>query len=97
MYGATAYILYIMPSVQASMLLCIHLTQLEPAAMTGYLSLLTYMTYCLYVQAKELETELDAALIAVEDQISVESCKDHDVSRTALGKHLYRSNQIISM
>ena len=32
------------------------------------------------VQAKELETELDAAFIEVEYQISVDSCKDHDVS-----------------
>ena len=32
------------------------------------------------MQAKELETELDAAFIEVEYQISVDSCKDHDVS-----------------
>ena len=41
------------------------------------------------MQAKELETELDAALIDVEDQISVESCKDHDVRRICLGRQLY--------
>ena len=57
----------------------------------------TYIIGCLHVQAKELETELDAALIAVEDQISVESCKDHDVSCTSHGRQLYRSNQSISM
>ena len=41
------------------------------------------------MQAKELETELDAALIDVEDQISVESCKDHDVSRAWLGRQFF--------
>ena len=41
------------------------------------------------MQAKELETELDAALIDVEDQISVESCKDHDVSRASFGRQFF--------
>lgn len=33
------------------------------------------------MQAKELETELDQAFVDVEYQISVDSCKDHDVCR----------------
>lgn len=32
------------------------------------------------MQAKEMEQEMDAALIEVEYQLSVDSCKDHDVS-----------------
>ena len=32
------------------------------------------------LQAKKLEEAMDAALIEVEYQISVDSCKDHDVS-----------------
>lgn len=46
---------------------------------------------CLYVQAKELETELDAALIDVEDHLAEESCKDHDVNSSIPGKHLYEN------
>lgn len=49
------------------------------------------------VQAKELETELDAALIDVEDQIAEESCKDHDVNCTSPGKLLYENNPNISL
>ena len=36
------------------------------------------------LQAKELEEEMDAAFIDVEYQLSVESCKDHDVSQHAV-------------
>lgn len=37
-------------------------------------------SWCLSPQAKELEKELDAAFVKVEHQISVDSCKNHDVS-----------------
>ena len=39
------------------------------------------------MQAKELETELDEALLQVEYQVSVDSCKDHDVSLNSTQHH----------
>lgn len=44
----------------------------------------TLPKHCMTLQAKELEEEMDAAFIDVEYQLSVESCKDHDVSQHAV-------------
>ena len=44
------------------------------------------------MQAKELETEMDAVFVDVEYQISVESCKDHDVSHTCVLKHMTQTD-----